>query len=330
MQSTETTPLFSQASRSLTWTESVPLRLKPYIELARIDSFIGNPLIFWPCAWGLTLSTRYVLLQWYLVTYAKQLGIWLLWSILLHSVGSIWNDICDINVDRQVERTKSRPLPSGKISIVSALLFMIPQVLVMLLLLFRFNDRTILAGLIQLFFFTPLFPLMKRITALSQVWLGLTFAWGVIGPWLGNLVIVAVSWQILSALVAFGTVWITYSYTLYAMVDRSEHHAAGIKSTALLLGEHGKPLLSCLAGLFVIGLAQIGVLTHQGSVYFLISVCGGAAHLVWQMSTIDLNDPVSCMARFKSNGGELGYVIWIGMLLDSIFWKFWILHGLNL
>ncbi|KIJ44993.1 hypothetical protein M422DRAFT_207697 [Sphaerobolus stellatus SS14] len=293
------------------WEDSVPLLWKPFVQLTRIDLFVGSLMIFWPCVWGLTLGDRSI----HPAIYLKQLPIWLVWSILLHSVGSTWNDICDIDFDRQVERTKSRPLPSGTISIRAAVILMIPQIAILFGILYSFNSLTVYMGLIELCLFTPLYPFMKRITFLPQVWLGMAFTWGAVISWVANA---EPQWQTLTIVLGAGTVWTTYSDTFYAMLDKKDDPGAGVKSTALLFGNHARIIQTGLASSFVLGLTAIGWVSNLSIGFYLVSVLGTAIHMTWQVYTVDFDDPTSCMSRFLSNGGQLGYMIWFGLLVDYL------------
>jgi len=293
------------------WADRVPLAWKPYVQLTRIDFFLGSLMIFWPCMWGLSLVGKYTPLH--ATTHATQIVIWLVWSIVLHSAGSTWNDICDIDLDRQVERTKSRPLPSGTVSIQAAFLWMCPQVLILVLLLAQYNQLTMMTGLFQLFFLTPIYPFMKRITYFPQVWLGLTLAWSTVVVWSANS---PPNWPVLAVVLATETIWVTYFDTLYAMLDKKDDPDAGIKSTALMFGDYARLSVSILAILFIAGLTGIGYLTYRGAKFYLVSVFGAAVHLAWQIWTVDFEDAASCIGRLKSNGEQLGVIIWIGLLID--------------
>ncbi|KAF8511561.1 UbiA prenyltransferase family-domain-containing protein [Hysterangium stoloniferum] len=304
--------LTQEHTKPTLWADRVPLAWKPYVQLTRIDFFIGSLMIFWPCMFGLSLVGKYTPL--YISAYGAQIVIWLAWSILLHSSGSTWNDICDIDFDRQIERTKSRPLPSGTVSIQAAFLWMCPQVLILVVLLAQFNQITMVAGLFQLFFLTPIYPLMKRITYLPQVWLGsFTFSWSAVVVWSANSL---PNWPVLAVILATMTIWVTYFDTLYAMLDKKDDPKAGIKSTALLFGDYARISVSILAVLFITGLTGIGYLTHRGAKFYLVSVLGAAVHLAWQIWTVDFEDPASCTSRLKSNGEHLGGIIWVGLLID--------------
>ncbi|KAF8511559.1 UbiA prenyltransferase family-domain-containing protein [Hysterangium stoloniferum] len=293
------------------WADHVPLAWKPYVQLTRIDFFLGSLMIFWPCMWGLSLVGKFTPLH--VSAHGAQIVIWLVWSILLHSYGSTWNDICDVDFDRQVARTKNRPLPSGTVSSQAAFLWMCPQVLILVFLLAQFNQLAMVAGLFQMFFLTLIYPFMKRITYFPQVWLGFTLTWSAVVVWSANSL---PNWPILAVILATGTIWVTYFDTLYAMLDKEDDPKAGIKSTALLFGDYARLFVSVLAILFIAGLTGIGYLTQRGAKFYLVSVLGAAVHLAWQIWTVDFEDPASCTSSLKSNGEQLGGIIWVGLLID--------------
>ncbi|KIJ51880.1 hypothetical protein M422DRAFT_157793 [Sphaerobolus stellatus SS14] len=298
------------------WADRVPTAWKPYVQLTRIDLFVGSLMIFWPCTWGLTLAAQATYMP--LHIYIDQLAVWLLWSIILHSVGSTWNDIMDIEFDKQVERTKSRPLATGAISVKAALLWMSPQIIALLVLLGCFNRLTLYFGIFELFVLASLYPFMKRVTNLPQVWLGISFTWCAIIAWAANS---ALEWKILITVMLTGTIWTTYCDTFYAMLDKKDDPTAGVKSTALLFGSQARMILFLLATFFVIGMTMIGLLAQQRIPYYVFNVAVTALHLLRQVMEVDFEDPSSCMKTFKSNGGELGYIVWAGFLWTYIFPK---------
>jgi len=290
---------------------------RPYWELARMHKFpAGSMLIFWPCAWGYVLGARNnhpepLQLAYYMASF-------FVGSTLLHCAACTINDICDRDFDRQVERTKNRPLAAGTISVFAATVFLLVQVAAFFGMLSVVNREAFLCGTFGVFPLHALYPLMKRITNWPQAWLGLAMNWGLPTAWLiaapGDVKSPAI-WAL-----TFGTFCWTIVYdTIYACQDRKDDVKAGVKSTALLFGDWVKPILSLFAIAFVGTLAYAGLETNQGWLYFLISVGGPAAHLLWQLVTLDVNVPEDCWRKFDSNG-NLGYIVLGGMLAE------WYLH----
>ncbi|KAA1470990.1 UbiA prenyltransferase [Dentipellis sp. KUC8613] len=285
---------------------------RAYWELARLHKFpLGNILVFWPCAWTLMLGASKSGLT------TRELALWTallaLGSTLLHSAACVLNDICDIDFDRQVERTKNRPLVTGKISMFSAVVWLAVLTGSYLWMLTLMNETAALHGILAVAPFHALYPLMKRWTWWPQAWLGLAMNWGM---W--------VTWYALnddakeSGMRPFfaGLVCWTILYdTIYACQDWKDDAKAGVKSTALLFGEYVRPILFCFGLAFVASLTYVGFCNEKGLPFYLVS-CGGAlAHIVWQLTTWDPHNPKECGAKFKSNG-DMGYIIWAGLALD--------------
>ncbi|PCH40322.1 4-hydroxybenzoate polyprenyl transferase [Wolfiporia cocos MD-104 SS10] len=282
-----------------------------YWQLARMHKFpAGSILVFWPFTWGYVLGAHEKRPEPLQLVYI--MAAFLIGSTLLHCAACTINDICDVNFDRQVERCKTRPLVAGTVSMPGAWIFFFLQIAVLFGMLSFVNKNAFLAGTFGIFPLTTVYPLMKRITWWPQAWLGLAMNWGLPTAWL-----IAAPQDVKSVpmwTLTFGTLCWTIVYdTIYACQDRKDDVKAGVKSTAVLFGNYVKPILSLFAAAFVAALAYAGYETHQGWIYYAVSVGGCAAHLLWQLVTVDLDVPEQCWQKFQSNG-NLGYIVLGGML----------------
>ncbi|HEX9214450.1 MAG TPA: 4-hydroxybenzoate octaprenyltransferase, partial [Bradyrhizobium sp.] len=228
-----------------------------------------------------------------------------------------WNDLVDRDLDARVERTRSRPIPSGDVSVGAARGFLVLQALIGLAVLVQFNAFTIALGIASLAI-VAVYPLLKRITYWPQIGLGLAFSWGALMGWaavFGRLDAPAL------LLYAGAIAWVIGYDTIYAHQDREDDALIGIKSTALLFGERTKPALAAFyaAAVLLIGLA--GFSAGAGLV-FAAGVALFAAHLIWQIRRLDIADPALCLAVFKSNR-DAGLVLFAAIALDGL-----VRHGL--
>ncbi|KZS92133.1 UbiA prenyltransferase [Sistotremastrum niveocremeum HHB9708] len=284
----------------------------PYIKLARLHILAGPSLVWWPCAWALTLVAISTGMP--TIILIKMLSLFFIGSFTLHSAECVWNDICDVDFDRKVERTKNRPLAAGQISLQAAGLFLLPQVCLCLGLLLLTSAETIYVGLFGLFFLDTLYPLMKRVTYWPQAWLGIAINWGI--PVAGLAATDRPDWRMLGALLVGAWCWTLHYDTCYAFQDKKDDVDAGVKSTALLFGQWGRPFLLFFSVGFITSLWSATRLANMGMLGTFLSIGGAAFHLLWQLLTIDPENPMSCGSVFKSNGEQLGWIVWSGMLLD--------------
>ncbi|OCH90316.1 4-hydroxybenzoate polyprenyl transferase [Obba rivulosa] len=299
--------------------KEVPLQSAPpkatwyhYFELTRLHKFpLGNVLVFWPAAWGLTMAARSVSLP--PQTFAVETMMFLLGSTLLHSAACVLNDICDRDFDAQVERTKNRPLVTGAISVFGASVLLLCLTFASMAMLLFTNRTAALIGLIGVFPLHALYPLMKRWTNWPQAWLGLAMNWGLPVAWIS--VTGQINWEALP-IFFLGTVCWTMVYdTMYACQDRQDDIKAGVKSTAVLFGDFVKPILVVFAIVFVLCMTIAGYLNNQGPAFFAIS-CGGAAlHFFYQFLTWNPDVSAEGGEKFLMNH-NIGYIIWGGLLLD--------------
>ena len=270
-----------------------PGRLRPYLLLARLDRPIGTWLLLWPCWWSLAMATTKTSAPWpdpWLLT-AFGLG-----ALVMRGAGCAWNDISDRNFDGQVERTRSRPIPSGDLSIGRAAAFMVLLTLIGLNILLRFNDFAILIGVMSL---VPvaIYPFMKRITWWPQVFLGLAFNWGALLGW------AAVRGEITLApllLYVGGIAWTLGYDTIYAHLDKVDDAIIGIKSSARRLGGKTRPALWLFYGTAIILFGLAGWQAEL-SKWFYFVLAAAAIQLSWQATTVDIQNPADCLTKFRSN-----------------------------
>ncbi|KZT07212.1 UbiA prenyltransferase [Laetiporus sulphureus 93-53] len=290
---------------------SVPPLWHSYLKLARMHTWpAGTLLFFLPCTWALTMSAytsglppKHLFIQ--------GLGC-LLMCTVRHSAACIWNDICDRDFDRKIERTKTRPIASGIISVSSALLFLAVNCIIYLAMLAQAGREAMNFGIIGLFTFEMIYPISKRFTNWPQAWLGVDCAWGVPIAWAINHE--TMNWEIVFILMVGITCWAIHFDTVYACQDRQEDAQVGVRSCALLFGNYVRPILALFSTAFIASLAYAAYLNRQGPLYYIIAVLGSALHLVWQFASSD--DWEKDGGRIFKSNGDLGYIVLAGMLCD--------------
>jgi 4-hydroxybenzoate polyprenyltransferase len=287
-----------------------PMGVRPYLRLARLDRPIGSWLLLMPCWWssalaavaahGRTPDAAHVNIG--------HLLLFLAGAFAMRGAGCTWNDIVDRDIDSGVERTRSRPIPSGQVSVAQAAAFLVAQALAGLVVLLQFNAFAIATGIASLAI-VAVYPFMKRITYWPQIVLGLAFSWGALMGW-------AAAFGRLDApplvLYAGAIAWVIGYDTIYAHQDREDDALIGIKSTALLFGDRTRPMLAIFYGLAVALIGTAGVLASAGPVFF-IGLAAFAAHLCWQIVRLDIRDPALCLALFRSNR-DAGLILFAGMV----------------
>jgi len=268
-------------------------KLQIFIQLTRLDKPIGFLLLFWPCVWGLTLA-YYVSGE--TTLYLKYIILYFLGSVLMRSAGCIFNDIVDRRLDRKVQRTKERPIASGKISIISAFVYMALLCLVSLFILLQFNSLTIALGLGSILLAFA-YPFMKRITYWPQLFLGLTFNWGIIMGWTSIVNGISIEPIILYLAAIF---WTLGYDTIYGLQDMKDDEIIGIKSTSIKFKNNVKVFVgSCyiLCVLFILILClmmKIDKYLLVFSIFFIMS-------LIYQIRIFKIDNQKSCLAAFKIN-----------------------------
>jgi 4-hydroxybenzoate polyprenyltransferase len=284
------------------WVDShAPTWTRPYLRLARLDRPIGSWLLLIPCWWSTALAGT-----------AARDPAPNVWHIVLRGAGCTWNDIVDRDLDARVERTRSRPIPSGQVSVRQAAAFLILQALIGLLVLLQFNPFAIATGIASLAI-VAVYPFMKRITYWPQIVLGLAFSWGALTGWaaaFGRLDVPAI------VLYAGSIAWVIGYDTIYAHQDSEDDALIGIKSTALLFGERTKPMLALFFTGAVVLIGIAGYLVGAGLIFWL-ALAAFAGHLAWQIRRLDIADPDLCLALFKSNR-DAGLILFAGLLLAAV------------
>ena len=286
-----------------------PARSRPYLRLSRADRPIGTWLLLLPCWWGLTLAifhTGQPALADLWIAAACALGAW-----LMRGAGCTWNDITDRDVDGRVERTRSRPIPAGQVTVTAALVWMCVQALAAFAILLTFPPAAIWLGIAALLP-VAVYPFAKRFTWWPQVFLGLAFNWGALLAWTahtGRLEAPAV------LLYAAGIAWTLFYDTIYAHQDREDDALIGIKSTARLFGDDTPRWLRrfLVATVTFAGLAVIAARGPDTNVLALVLALAGAWslgwHLAWQLRRFDPDNGPILLRIFQSNRDAGGLVV---------------------
>ena len=282
-------------------------QLKLFIDLTRLKKPIGYMLLFWPCAWGLTLAYDFSLS---LNNYFFYLILFFLGSVLMRSAGCIVNDIFDRKYDAKVFRTKNRPIASGKVSVNLAIFYSLTLCFLALIVLINFNFFTITLALISM----PLaftYPLMKRFTYWPQLFLGVTFNYGLILGWTainGELDIIPIIFY-------FGAIFWTLGYdTIYGYQDIKDDEIIGLKSTSIKFKSNPKKfLLISYSSFFIIFLIG-GIFMKFSFYYYLLSLVPLLHLFFFQMKVFNINNPASCLKAFKSNN-MFGLIILLNILI---------------
>src|SRR3954464_15804081 len=291
------------------WVDTTaPEWARPYLRLTRLDRPIGWWLLLLPCWWSSALAAvadrAWGPSPWHIF-------LLLVGAIVMRGAGCTWNDLVDRDIDAKVERTRSRPIPSGQVSVRAALIFLVAQALVGLLVLVQFNRFAILVGIASLAV-VAIYPFMKRVTYWPQIFLGLAFSWGALMGWAGARgALEAPAFLLYAGSIA----WVIHYDTIYAHQDREDDALVGLKSTALLFGARTKPALALFAAAAVVLIGMAGALAQAGLV-FALGLAAFAAHLTWQIVTIDIDDPDSCLRIFRSNR-DAGLILFVALLLDA-------------
>ncbi len=307
MHDTSPTPDGNDAARVVdapadNWVDrSAPRFTRPFLRLSRADRPIGTWLLLLPCWWGLTLAMLFDQQpRWFdlWIFIGCGAGAW-----LMRGAGCTWNDITDRHIDGKVARTRSRPIPSGQVSVKGALAWMIAQMLIALCILLSFNGAAIALGVLALLP-VAIYPFAKRFTWWPQVFLGIAFNWGALLAWTahtGSLGAPAV------VLYVAGIAWTLFYDTIYAHQDKEDDALIGVKSTARLFGDNTAQWLRrfLMGTVGLMGLAVIFALRDSASfLALIIALCGPWAmgwHMAWQLRSIDINDNDKLLRLFRVN-----------------------------
>jgi 4-hydroxybenzoate polyprenyltransferase len=268
-------------------------RFQIFIQLTRLNKPIGFLLLFWPCVWGLTLAYYF---SGETNLYLKHMLLFFLGSVLMRSAGCIFNDIVDRDLDKKVQRTRERPIASGKVSVFEALIYIVFLCLVAFLILAQFNWLTIVLGISSMALAFA-YPFMKRITYWPQLFLGLTFNWGIIMGWTS----ITNSISIEPIILYLSAIFWTLGYdTIYGLQDMHDDEIIGIKSTSIKFKNNVKVFVGTCYSLCVLCILILGLLMEIDkyilplSAFFIIS-------LIYQIKIFKPNDPKSCHFSFKMN-----------------------------
>jgi 4-hydroxybenzoate polyprenyltransferase len=286
-----------------------PTWLKPYARLARWDRPIGFWLLFWPCGFSLGLASvrnPAAGFDWW------ALLLCLVGAVAMRGAGCTFNDIVDRNIDGKVERTRSRPIPSGQVSVRNAIIFMVLQGLAGLAVLIQFNLFTVAIGIASLALIA-IYPFMKRITWWPQLFLGLAFSWGALVGWTSQTAAISLA----PILLYIGcVVWIIGYDTIYAMQDMEDDAIIGVKSTARLFGRRARLMVALFYAATIVLWVAAAILAGAGLVFAII-LLGAVALLAWQVATLDADEPGNALVRFRSNH-------WVGLLVTAALVAEWL------
>ena len=284
-------------------------QLNLFIELVRLKKPIGFMLLFWPCSWGLTIAYDF---DQDLEKYFWFLLLFLVGAILMRSAGCIINDIVDSDFDKKVERTKNRPIASGKISKIKAFTYAMVLCGIAFLVLIQFNKFTILMALLSM----PLaftYPLMKRFTYWPQLFLGITFNYGLVLAWIS----ITNEISIIPVIFYLGAIFWTLGYdTIYGFQDIKDDEIIGVKSASIKFKNEPKKILFFSYFFFVTSLLFMGILMDFKIQYFLfLSI--PMTHLILQVKKLNISLPDVCLKIFKSNN-FLGLLILMNILIGKL------------
>jgi 4-hydroxybenzoate polyprenyltransferase len=286
-------------------------QLNLFIELARLKKPIGFMLLFWPCAWGLTLAYDF---SNNLNDYFFYLILFFLGSILMRSAGCIVNDISDKEFDKKVERTKNRPIASNRISIKLAIFYTVILCALAFLVLINFNNLTIVLALGSM----PLaftYPLMKRFTYWPQLFLGITFNYGLVLGWTAAQNEI----NVIPVIFYLGAIFWTLGYdTIYGFQDIKDDEIIGVKSTSIKFKKNPKLFLLLCYLSFISSLVIVGFIMNFNYLFYIILLISMFHLLFFQVYRLNFIDPKNCFKIFKSNN-FLGFLILINLFIGKIF-----------
>jgi 4-hydroxybenzoate polyprenyltransferase len=284
------------------WIAVAPRPLRPFLRLMRLDRPIGTWLLLLPGWWSVALAGGGI-------PDVRTMALFLAGAVLMRGAGCTYNDIVDRDIDAKVGRTATRPLPAGEVSVRAAWIFLALQIEAALVVLLQFRLFAIAVGAASLTL-VAVYPFMKRVTYWPQAWLGLTFNWGALLGWAA----VADTISVQAVLLYAGGFFWTLGYdTIYAHQDREDDALAGVKSSALALGARTKP---AIAVFYTLAMVLIGtaILWPAGNWPAGIALGAAAAHLIWQVATLDIAAPANCLARFRANR-DFGLLVLLAVLL---------------
>ncbi len=285
-------------------------QVKIFIDLIRLKKPIGFMLLFWPCAWGLTLAFDF---SESLYDYFFYLALFFFGSVLMRSAGCIVNDILDKEFDKKVFRTKDRPIASNQISIRLGIFYAIILCFLALLVLINFNSFTIFLALGSM----PLafsYPLMKRFTYWPQLFLGITFNYGIILGWTainGQIDVVPITLYL-------GAIFWTLGYdTIYGYQDIKDDEIIGLKSTSIKFKNNPHKFLIICYSIFLLNLLITGIFMKFNYLYFLIFIFIFIQMIYFQLKKLDIKSNIQCLKTFKSNN-ILGLLVFFSLIIGKV------------
>ena len=285
-------------------------KISHFFELTRLRKPIGYMLLFWPCVWGLTVAYDF---SNNIQIYLKYFFLFLSGSILMRSAGCIINDIADKDIDKRVERTKERPIASGRVSIKLGLFYSMALCLLALFVLLQFNLYTVILALCSM----PLafsYPYMKRFTYWPQLFLGITFNYGLILGW--TTIYADVSFAPL--IFYCGAIFWTLGYdTIYGYQDIKDDEIIGVKSTSIKFKKSPKLFILICYSIFFMSLIYIGFEMNFSNIYFFILILIALHLFFFQISQLKINSKKNCLEVFKSNN-FLGFLVFVNLLIGKI------------
>lgn len=292
------------------WVDTrAPEWLRPYARLARWDRPIGWWLLLLPCWWSVALASHVAdayLNVWHLLLF-------MIGAIAMRGAGCTYNDLVDRDIDAQVARTRSRPLPSGQVTVNQARVFLILQALAGLVVLLQFNQFAILLGLASLPIIA-IYPFMKRITNWPQIVLGLAFSWG-------GLMGFAARFGDLNTLAPYclyvaAILWTIGYDTIYAHQDQEDDALIGVRSTARTFGKNSQMMIGTFFGGAIL-FAAIAIFASGGGTYAALGLTGFGLHLGWQVATLQPDNAERCLMQFRSNRNA-GLLLFAGLALETL------------
>ena len=280
-----------------------------FIELIRLKKPIGFMLLFWPCAWGLTIAYNFSNEK---ITYIYYLALFLAGAVLMRSAGCIVNDIVDRKFDKKVFRTKNRPIASGKVSVFRGLIYSLTLCSIAFLVLIQFNLLTIALALVSM----PLafsYPLMKRYTYWPQLFLGITFNYGLLLGWTS----ITNEITFIPFVLYIGAIFWTLGFdTIYGFQDIKDDEIIGLKSTSIKFKSDPKKFLILCYSIFLLSLLIIGFLLKLNQIYFMMLIIVALHMYFFQIYKLNINKTSSCLNIFKSNN-FLGLLIFSNLIIGK-------------
>jgi 4-hydroxybenzoate polyprenyltransferase len=281
-----------------------------FIELTRLKKPVGFMLLFWPCSWGLTIAYDFNKEK---ITYFFFLILFFLGAVLMRSAGCIVNDIVDRKFDKKVKRTKNRPIATGKISVLKGAIYAAILCLIALIILLQFNNFTIFLALISM----PLaftYPLMKRLTYWPQLFLGITFNYGLILGWTS----VESQIDIILFIFYFGAACWTVGYdTIYGYQDIKDDEIIGLKSTSIKFKQSPIQFISIFYLFFLISLLTVGIFSELNIFFYIVYLIILLQMIFLQLKKINIKHSHKCLEIFKSNN-LIGFLVLFSLVIGKI------------